>query len=1271
MTDQQNTFTLKRKPVQVHRKPVAEVWSDGKSSADRAQNGDDILSSNVSIKGAQTSTSVSMMNRVKSLRRHRQKSSVDTQNSLVKSSSESVKSQSASSQQSGKPPSSIVRHAPVSGQYQTQNKNMLLCNEQQMDELLDEMLCDMAITDQNHIKKVKAMSKDSKWLLLQQHHQKGQQIQQQLQQQQVNPMRSAKKSNSDINSIGYNLQDLSHGLVDSIMKFGTLKQQSKVDKSTPEYYAQSLQRYVSLQSRATDSSFTSLLVSLKIDIGSQPLNWLSSFLALNGLRLLHQVSLQSGDQSAQIEAVKCMKALVNSQQGIQELSQQWCFDNFVGMLLRSCLSVRRIVTEILTVLIYAYNDDGDSNVKLFLSACKTLMISLKAQFLFGPWIGSLMSIVQNVSGRQLQVKQSLVAGVGWIGENKVTEREVQDFLTCNMLLINGIMNNLLTASERVYIRQQFSMAQLNQVLVQLHSMAMSHEILRRQLELYDGLAADDFETLRQDLFGNSSHGETSLQQSLALLAETVKDDNVSLKHLESIVLLLKLAADGEQERQPIYQMLNYVIQQVVFCGKGVQTNWSNMDMQFNMEIVMKEFQAQSDVNKYKFENARLKAKIEQLKGEKVLVVAGAIRPQAKLQINQLEKNLCEIHSLLQIDKSANGVGKEQSHNSEEEELVANYRQESEVNAVVKRDSGIDSLKGSQGYAAGLCSTDVVDDNNTTTDNVATNDSPVLDALMSYIPPPPVAPPFVQKPPKKPLYLTKLKMKQLQWEKVPAHELDQTLWNNLDSAGEDDICRILTENNLFQYLESEFAQVSGKSAQLISSDESLLSQRQDLDELESKVAKSPAKSLLDPKKSYNLTILLKRIKDVDQLLLAIDIVDAAVISEVCVNQILQFLPSSDEIALISSVQLTHINSLPIADQFMVQLLGIQNYELKLRIIQLKFSNEESLMDIQSGLEIVQSSLKEIKESQSLKQFLQLVLSIGNVMNVNSFRGGAYGFKISALQSLLHTQSIRSNDWTMLHFILDIASRHYPSALEFLNQLDSLHEACRISVSVIVQNFKSMYQSVSMLHSQCSKLVNSNCLDSGQDDEVLHRQLQFLSDIESQLSSIKPEYDSLEQTISQFLTWLGEDPRNCTWESVAKELSTFVLTAKRVLQSVQDKQQSQQVQKLSASSDDDVVSTTKYNRLGNEELSAQFSSLKQQLPVRERQQSVNLMDSILEQLKLGLDPSSLIPGQQKDMPQLQRRPIGQSVQYDSSSERRRISVSQHALQAAELLSQLDAI
>ncbi|KAI3652591.1 hypothetical protein MP228_002016 [Amoeboaphelidium protococcarum] len=140
MTDQLNTFTLKRKPVQVHRKPVAQVWSDGKSSADRAQNGDDISSSNASFKGAQTSTSVSMMNRVKSLRRHRQKSSVDTQNSHVKSSSESVKSQSASSQQSGKPPSSIVRHAPVSGQYQTQNKNMLLCND----------ICDRCIDRMDH-----------------------------------------------------------------------------------------------------------------------------------------------------------------------------------------------------------------------------------------------------------------------------------------------------------------------------------------------------------------------------------------------------------------------------------------------------------------------------------------------------------------------------------------------------------------------------------------------------------------------------------------------------------------------------------------------------------------------------------------------------------------------------------------------------------------------------------------------------------------------------------------------------------------------------------------------------------------------------------------------------------------------------------------------------------------------------------------------------------------------------------------------------------------
>lgn len=102
-----------------------------------------------------------------------------------------------------------------------------------------------------------------------------------------------------------------------------------------------------------------------------------------------------------------------------------------------------------------------------------------------------------------------------------------------------------------------------------------------------------------------------------------------------------------------------------------------------------------------------------------------------------------------------------------------------------------------------------------------------------------------------------------------------------------------------------------------------------------------------------------------------------------------------------------------------------------------------------LDLIQSAVREVRDSKLLQEFLELVLAIGNYMNGSTRRGGAFGFKLGTLSKLADVKSTVSARETLLHYIISVAERDFPHLLELPAQFPSIAPATRLDIDTTSQ------------------------------------------------------------------------------------------------------------------------------------------------------------------------------------------------------------------------------
>ncbi|KAJ1658246.1 hypothetical protein IWQ61_002482 [Dispira simplex] len=349
-----------------------------------------------------------------------------------------------------------------------------------------------------------------------------------------------------------------------------------------------------------------------------------------------------------------------------------------------------------------------------------------------------------------------------------------------------------------------------------------------------------------------------------------------------------------------------------------------------------------------------------------------------------------------------------------------------------------------------------------------------------VPPPPPPAPMASIPTarrKEIRFVPKTKLKQLQWEKLDDLHIDSTVWQQTISQNDrytvERIEDALHDKGVLGQIETMF---NAKAAAVDLSKRSIVARKAGdsgisrvngvggnttgspgmegaVDGGEEPIVREKI-SVLDPKRAHNINLMLGRLKHYtfSDLRRAILRCDNTILKENVLTQLLKFLPTASERGLLSAYN-DDVESLAGPDAFFVEMMKIDRYEQRLRMILFWTTFEEKFGYLREDVNNLLQACHALPNSESFPTILGIVLTMGNFMNGTGFRGGAFGFKIHSLNKLVDTKA-SDNKTTLLHFLADITCKEFPEALQFLQELKPIEEACRVSSTELKKDFGEM-------------------------------------------------------------------------------------------------------------------------------------------------------------------------------------------------------------------------
>ncbi|KAJ3031983.1 UNVERIFIED_CONTAM: hypothetical protein HDU68_009084 [Siphonaria sp. JEL0065] len=234
-----------------------------------------------------------------------------------------------------------------------------------------------------------------------------------------------------------------------------------------------------------------------------------------------------------------------------------------------------------------------------------------------------------------------------------------------------------------------------------------------------------------------------------------------------------------------------------------------------------------------------------------------------------------------------------------------------------------------------------------------------------------------------------------------------------------------------------------------------------------------------------------------------------------------MPTQSEIELVLSYQ-GDFELLGNAEKFVriVSVIPCLKARLEAIFFHKSFSNE-TLWDMQSKLALVSDAAEALVNSPKFLKMLQIVLVIGNFVNGNTFRGGAYGFELKSLLSLKDTKAVETCEMrdrapTLLHYLARRLEEIDPDLLELKSEIGSVELASRTSFKSLIKSINDLQFNFDKFKTHISILKH---LDESS-DLVVALEL-FATDAELKLKALAQQALPTESNVQTLFSEFGLD------------------------------------------------------------------------------------------------------------------------------------------------------
>ncbi|KAI9293249.1 hypothetical protein K502DRAFT_366874 [Neoconidiobolus thromboides FSU 785] len=474
--------------------------------------------------------------------------------------------------------------------------------------------------------------------------------------------------------------------------------------------------------------------------------------------------------------------------------------------------------------------------------------------------------------------------------------------------------------------------------------------------------------------------------------------------------------------------------------------------------------------------------------------------------------------------------------------------------------------------------------------------------MGGAPPPPMfgAPGVPTLPQRKKMKISsKVKLKQLQWEKLSNNKISNTLWKEISSNDERTV-DMFSAHGIFSLIEEEFSakEIKPKAKAV---------KVEDSEPTEDKI------QLLDAKKSYTMNIMLGSLKSHTfvELKNAVLTVDDTILTENIVKQFLNFVPTEEEVALLTGFDGEYDN-LARPEQFLTEMIKISEYEARLNTIYFKFTFMDAFSYLDKSISSVIEASVAITKSDSIPKLLEIILVLGNYMNGSGFRGGAYGFKVHSLTRLRDTKAI-DNKSTLIHFLAKTVSKIYPDILDFRYEIKACEAASKVSFTDLMADFQNMGNRLKELE----QLLDTYFIDltslPPEDTFPITMRKFYDSSIKS-YTTLENRYEEMNKNYAKAVNLLGEDPLTMGPDEFFVNFKSFNSLFEDAIKDIrvqEEKEKKAEKRRIEIEAKEKAQKEKLKTETENQTETGLVSSKK------EDPEAVGAMDKLLESLKSGAD------------------------------------------------------